>query len=119
MPHWLHLSPGTCRAMETLLHKRPTYPNVYTADAVDTLTHELMHALGIDNEAQAECYALQLSVDLSKELGVPDHYAHRLSHLNLENYSDLAPEYIDRKRCSEDGAWDLAKGKNSSPWHST
>jgi branched-chain amino acid transport system substrate-binding protein len=117
MPHWLHLSPDTCRAFETLLHHRPAYPNVYTADAVDTLTHELMHALGVDGEAQAECYALQLSVDLARQLGVPGHYAMRLAHLNLENYADLAPEYIDRTRCREDGVWDLARGKPSPPWH--
>jgi hypothetical protein len=118
MPHWLHLSPIMCRALETLLHHRPQYPNAFTADAVQTLTHELMHALGIENEAQAECFGMQLSAVLAMDLGVPKRYALRLSHINLENYENLPAEYIDRTRCREDGVWDLHKGENSPPWHS-
>jgi hypothetical protein len=52
MPHWVNLSPRICRAMETLLYHRPQYPNAITANAVDTLTHEMLRALGIRNEAQ-------------------------------------------------------------------
>ena len=97
MPHWVHLSPETCRGIETLLHNRPEYPNAFTADAIQTLTHEMMHALGVDSEAEAECLGMQVSAVLAEELGVPKHYALRLAHLNLENYVDLPPEYIDKK----------------------
>jgi len=44
MPHWLELSPTICHTMETLLCKRPVYANRYTANAVDTPTHEMIHA---------------------------------------------------------------------------
>jgi len=47
MPHWLELSPTICHTMETLLCKRPVYANRYTANAVDTPTHEMIHALGV------------------------------------------------------------------------
>ena len=117
MPHWLHLSPETCRGIETLIHNRPTYPNAFTADAVQTLSHEMMHALGVDSEAEAECLGMQVSFVLAKELGVPKHYALRLAHLNLENYEELPPEYIDKKRCRENGVWDIREDENSPPWH--
>jgi branched-chain amino acid transport system substrate-binding protein len=117
MPHWVHLSPETCRGIETLLHNRPAFPNAFTADAVQTLSHEMMHALGVDSEAEAECLGMQVSAVLAQDLGVPKHYALRLSHLNLENYADLPPEYIDRKRCRENGVWDLREDAPSPPWH--
>ena len=46
-----------------------------------------------------------------------EHYALRLAHLNLENYEDLPAEYIDRKRCRENGVWDLREDEPSPPWH--
>ena len=103
--------------METLLHHRPEYPNAITADAVETLTHETMHALGIGKEAEAECLGMQLSTFMATALGVPDHYAMRLGQLSLQNYRERPPGYIDTSRCHEDGAWDLFPGRPSPPWH--
>jgi hypothetical protein len=117
MPHWVHLSPETCRGIETLLHNRPKFPNAFTADAVQTLSHEMMHALGVDSEAEAECLGMQVSAVLAQELGVPKRYSLRLAHLNLENYEDLPAEYIDRKQCRENGVWDLREDEPSPPWH--
>jgi hypothetical protein len=118
MPHWVQLSAGVCRAMETLLKHRPLYPNVYTANAVEALTHETMHSIGIDNEAQAECFGMQLSFALADNLGVPDAYSLRLARLNLQNYADRPPSYINASRCREDGQWDLFPNRDSPPWHS-
>jgi hypothetical protein len=117
MPHWLQLSPGICHTMETLLYKRPAFPNRYTANAVDTLTHEMMHALGVRNEAATECFAMQLSWVTAESLGVPAHYAYSLSRLTLANYGLHPPRYINRSACRENGAWDLFKGRPSLPWH--
>jgi hypothetical protein len=116
MPRWLQLSPGICHTMETLLYKRPEYSNRYTATAVDTLTHEMIHALGVRDEAATECYAMQLNWVTSESLGVPTHYAYSLSRQSLENYSLHPPSYINRSACRENGAWDLFKGP-SLPWH--
>jgi len=93
------------------------FPNVYVADALATVTHEVMHAIGIEDEAEAECLGMQLSAFMASRLGVPDHYAMRLSALDLENYTRLPPGYVDRKRCQEDGEWDVFKGRKSPPWH--
>jgi hypothetical protein len=118
MPHWVQLSPTVCRALETLIYHRPQYPNRFTANAAETLTHEMMHALGIRSEPLAECFGMQLTILLAVKLGVPYWYADRLAHLNLENYSRRPPNYIDRTNCREDGAWDLFKGHPSPPWNS-
>jgi hypothetical protein len=117
MPRWLQLSPGICRTMETLLYHRPQYPNQYTANAVDTLTHEMIHALGVRDEAATECFAMQLNWVTAHALGVPMHYSVRLSHLSLGNYGYHPPRYVDTSRCRENGAWDLWKGSPSLPWH--
>jgi len=118
MPHWIHLSPNVCRGIETLLYHRPLYPNRILANAVDTVTHEMIHALGIRNEAMTECYAMQVSVVMALRLGVPATYAYQLAHLNLINYYLHPPRYIDTGRCREGGAWDLQPDGPSPPWHS-
>lgn len=125
LPHWISLSPGTCRAIETLLHNRPRYPNRITANAVETVTHEMMHAVGVTRqrfgaqaEARAECYGMQLSVVLATHLGVPYSYAFRLAKFNLLNYQTRPPSYQDQYHCRENGAWDLFPNKPSPPWHS-
>ena len=118
MPHWLQLSPGICHTMETLVYHRPLYSNRLTANAVDTLTHEMIHALGIRNEAVTECYAMQLNWITAHSLGVPLKYSFNLSRLSLDNYRLHPPSYVNLSACREDGAWDLYKGEPSLPWHS-
>lgn len=117
MPHWIHLSPGICRAIETLLYHRPATPNKYIAAAVDTVTHEMIHALGIRNEARTECLAMQISPLMAWKLGVPASYAVGLARLNLANYSGHPPRYVDYYRCREGGAWDIDPEQPSLPWH--
>jgi hypothetical protein len=86
MPHWVHLSPTICRGIETLLYHRPLYPNRILADAVDTVTHEMIHAIGIRDEAVTECYAMQVSLLMALRLGVPLKYSEQLARLTLGNY---------------------------------
>jgi hypothetical protein len=117
MPHWVNLSPGICHTMETLIYHRPHYANIYTANAVDTLTHEMIHALGLRSEAKTECLAMQLSFITAIGLGVPENYAYNLDRLSLDNYGGHPAAYINRANCRENGAWDIWPGRNSLPWH--
>jgi hypothetical protein len=50
MPHWIHLSPGICRGIETLLYHRSGRATARLAEAVETVTHEMMHAIGINRQ---------------------------------------------------------------------
>jgi hypothetical protein len=117
MPHWVHLSPGICNTFETLLYHRPRFANIYTANAVDTLTHEMIHALGFRNEAQTECYAMQLSFVTGISMGLPAIYAENLDRLSLRNYFAHPRAYIDTGRCREGGQWDLTPSRQGLPWH--
>lgn len=118
MPHWIHLAPAVCRGIETLLYHRPPSPNRNIANAVDTVTHEMIHAMGISNEARTECLAMQVSPLMAYELGVPAHYATELARIQLGNYFQHPPQYVDTVRCREGGAWDLQPQSPSLPWHS-
>lgn len=118
MPHWINLSPTICRGIETLVLHRPRYPNRFLADAVETVTHEMVHALGDRNEAQTECYAMQMSIIMAIDLGVPYNYADQLAKLNLVNYASRPPSYQNYSACRDNGAWDLLPNQPSPPWHS-
>lgn len=117
MPHWVDLSPTVCRGIETLLYHRPLHANRIVADAVDTVTHEMIHAIGIRDEAQTECYAMQVSLLMALRLGVPLKYSQQLARLTLSNYFLHPPQYIDTIRCREGGVWDLQPATPSPPWH--
>jgi hypothetical protein len=116
-PHWIHLSPSTCRSLQTLLTSRPLYPNRFLADGVDTLAHEMIHALGISSEARTECLSMQTTKLMAINLKVPMHYSSRLGRLTLQNYLDLPARYVDPTRCREGGTWDLYPNEPSPPWH--
>src|SRR3989442_15914508 len=124
MPHTIHLSPGICRGVETLLYHRPLYPNAILANAVETVTHEMMHALGITRqryggsaEPIAECFGMQLSIVMAANLGVPLSYDKQLARLNLINYATRPLSYRDSYKCRENGAWDIFPTRPSPPWH--
>ena len=57
-PRWLHLAPNVCADVQALLTSRK--PNGRRAGAVATVIHETLHAYGVRNEAQTNCYAVQL-----------------------------------------------------------
>ena len=117
MPHWIHLSPTVCHGIETLLYHRPQYPSTILANAVDTVTHEMTHAIGYVDEAQTECYAMQISIVMAYMLGVPRKYSNQLARLTLGSYFLHPPQYVDTVRCREDGTWDLSPSHPSPPWH--
>jgi hypothetical protein len=103
--------------METLLTSRPQYPNVITANALDTVAHEMIHAMGIRNEPLTECFAMQTADVLGWYLGIRGRYLTGLSRLFLAAYKLLPDRYHDPVRCREGGVWDLEPKSPSSPWH--
>jgi hypothetical protein len=117
MPHWINLSPDVCRGLETLLYHRPRYPNRIIAFDLSTVTHEMVHAMGVRNEAMTECFAMQLSIVMALDLRVPVVYSVRLARLTLMNYFAHPSGYIDTLRCQENGSWDLFPNRPSPPWH--
>ena len=78
-PRQVNLSPDICRRMELVRYKRPRPAATrFTAFSMLVFTHEVVHTLGIGNEAAATCFALQLSGFMSRALGTNEAFASRL-----------------------------------------
>jgi hypothetical protein len=107
-PRWLHLSPTTCADVQALIDGR--VPSKSGALALVTVLHETSHAYGIGNEAQANCYAVQLVYPFALGLAFSVKRAARLESLALEATRSTAPPgYWDPVRCRAGGTWDLSR----------
>ena len=94
-PRQVNLSPDICKRMELVRYKRPRpAATLFTAFSMLVFTHEVVHTLGIGNEAAATCFALQLTGFMSRALGTNDAFAMRLEVLLTGWYRrNLAPGY--------------------------
>jgi hypothetical protein len=114
----LNLAPDICDSLVDLAYHRarPTgaiaqYP---LATAVVTLAHESQHARGVSVEAQAECYAIQLTATTARRLGVDPAYASGLGRLYWDHYGDELPLYRSAE-CRDGGAYDLRRTSPNWP----
>ncbi len=75
--------------------------------AAHTLAHEAFHLRGIQNEAVAECYALQNTAFVAERLGVPAEHAQKLQRwLFVKGYPN-EPEDYRSAECYDGGLLDL------------
>jgi hypothetical protein len=105
-PRWLHLAPGICTDVQGLISSKQ--PNARRAGALATVIHETLHAYGIRNEAQTNCFAVQLVPVFGWNLGLGEKravYLGTLARNYVRKYSP--PGYWNGARCREGGAWDL------------
>ena len=81
-PRQVNLAPDICRRLELVRYKRPRPPaTLFTAFSMLVFTHEVVHTLGVGNEAAATCFALQLSGFMSLALGTNKAFARRIETL--------------------------------------
>jgi hypothetical protein len=105
-PRWVHVAPKQCVDVQSLLSSRAL--NGQRAYALTTVLHERVHAQGLDNEAQTECYAVQLVYAFARELNFVHSKALRLEQLAVRKSRAVAPRgYWNASRCRDGGAWDL------------
>lgn len=104
----VELAPYVCRSLERLLAD-PSHPTAVDADAVRVLAHESQHTAGVDDEAVAECYALQLVAETARRLGVAPAPARELAELDWSLYSS-EPAGYRTSACVDGGALDLDTG---------
>ena len=110
-PRWLHLAPNVCEDVQALLSSKQ--PNGRRAGAVATVIHETLHAYGVRNEAQTNCYAVQLVPVFGWALGLSPKRSTYLGTLARNYVRNRAPAgYWNAARCREGGAWDLFDGPN-------
>jgi hypothetical protein len=105
-PRLLHLAPWVCSKVQQLLNARQG--NAHQAISLATGLHEAIHAHGLANEAQTNCYAVQLVEPLARHAGVKRKHASYLQKLALNGVRSRAPAgYWNNSKCREGGAWDL------------
>lgn len=107
-PRWLHLSPDVCTDVQALLDSK--IPSGRRASALSTVLHEALHAHGIRNEAQTNCYAAQLIPLAGRSLHMSNQRADYLGKLALRyDRSHAPPGYWNASRCRDGGLWDLRR----------
>jgi hypothetical protein len=108
-PRWLHLSPGTCLDVQGLLDTRLV--NARRASALTTVIHETLHAYGVRNEAQTNCFAVQLVPFFGLSLRMPTARALYLGTLARNITRRRAPPgYWSSSSCRDGGRWDMLPG---------
>jgi hypothetical protein len=111
-PRWLHLSPDVCTDVQGLLDSGR--PNARRADALTAVVHEALHAHGVSNEAQTNCYAVQFVPEFARNLKLDPIPADYLAKLARTITRAHAPRgYWNDSRCRDGGSWDLAPDRRN------
>lgn len=105
-PRWLHLAPFVCAEVQQLLDTRR--PSATGASSLTTALHETLHAYGVRNEAQTNCFAVQLVPVAAHFIGMTLASGRYLRTLAINITRRQAPNgYWSAARCRDGGAWDL------------
>ncbi|MDQ3161643.1 MAG: hypothetical protein M3Q92_02235 [Actinomycetota bacterium] len=105
-PRWLHLAPSVCDAVQELLDTRR--PTAERAFGLTVALHETLHAYGIANEAQTNCFAVQLVPFAARHAGMSRTSGDHLRRLAINvTRRSSPPGYWSGGRCRDDGPWDL------------
>jgi hypothetical protein len=109
-PRWLHIAPEVCTDVQALLDTK--LPNGRRAGALATVLHETLHAYGVVNEAETNCYAVQLVPLLGLNLKMTARRASYLGQLALRYVRSHSPSgYWHGGHCRDGGRWDLLPGQ--------
>ena len=103
------LTYGPCEALPCPRTYRPSRlrSRLDLALAVVTLAHEAEHAVGVVNEAKAECRALQRTELAARALGAEPRYAAGLVTLYLTRIHETLPPMYRSPECRDGGTLDL------------
>ena len=125
----IHLTARVCLDLERILIAPASLGCVRGADApyatctpaaedslvaIATLAHEQQHVDGVDDEAAAECYALQRSRLTAVALGLPTAVAAQVGEFSHQRF-DPPPEYHSRQ-CYSGGTLDLRLADAPASW---
>ena len=111
----INLSVQVCPRLSRVPYEDHRLGTGITATAISTLAHEAVHVAGIADEAVAECYALQLTEHVARQLGGDRAYASRMSELraNIHQEHWQGTDY-DHPECRNNGRLDL--GIDDAVW---
>ncbi|WP_028047222.1 hypothetical protein [Cellulomonas sp. URHE0023] len=96
---------GACADLRSWLSSDKQDPREDQVVAVHVLTHETMHMVGLTNEAQAECAAVQRDARMAEALGATPEQAQALAHRYwLDVYPRMPEGYVGG--CGPGAQWD-------------
>lgn len=110
----VELSPKTCRELASIRAGHVTL----AADALEVLAHEAVHLKGpdgIDDEAQTDCYAVQLLPEVAAPFGVSRSAARRIGLMHLRVIQPLMPAQYRSPECRNGGRFDLRRADARFP----
>ena len=87
---------------------------IRVARALHVLAHESFHLAGVRNEAEADCFGLQRTAFVARELGADRAEAQRLAYIALLERAQTAPADYRSPSCYDGGPLDLDPA--SSVW---
>lgn len=114
----INLAPEVCNRLDAIAYRRQRprgAARIHFAEAVDTLAHEAIHALGVIDEARTECYSLQLIDWTAMKLGTNHAYARDLSGLAWSVLYPRIPSQYRTEDCYDGGPLDLFPTSNVWP----
>ena len=102
-----------CADLKAWLGSSKDAPTLDQVIAVHVLTHETMHMVGLKNESQAECAAIQRDAAMAVALGAAPAQGRALARQYwVEAYPRMRPEYASG--CGAGGVYD--EGLDAPPW---
>lgn len=119
-PGFIQLAPDVCARLDLLAYQRKTPRNRtimrQVAFAVSTLAHEAMHVRGLEDEAETQCVAMQLTEVVTQSLGVGGSYGFRLGQVLWAFYRyELMPEGYWTPLCYDGGSLDIYPDTSAWP----
>jgi hypothetical protein len=105
----INFSPTVCRAFEELLASSSAdleADAAYWGDVVDVVAHEAEHTRGLGDEAETECYAIQMIPKTTAAFGFSAAAGRAIAHAYWQEY-DQEPRGYASDQCHDAGAYDL------------
>jgi hypothetical protein len=121
------LSGQTCKTLRRFLHGSVpglgcltrhggcTLEAKEAAIAVNVLSHEAWHLAGVQDEAAAQCYALQTNADTAMRLGAKRDDARAVAVYILREVQPALPADYRARECFNGGPLDLRPRRDSWP----
>ena len=107
----VNLSPYTCDTLDEIVYQGERPETMTASNAVGVIVHEALHTVGVADEGETECYAMQLTTAAVVELGTDETYGATLAGLTYElNHTSRAGSVYDSPDCHAGGRFDLDNG---------
>jgi hypothetical protein len=106
--NFTELSAETCSTLDDFAEGHTGSADALeVARALHVLAHESFHLAGIRNEAEADCFGLQRTAFVARELGAEPTDAQRLADIALADRARAAPPEYRTPACYDGGPLDL------------